>query len=88
MTASPLESLHKHFADVSDPRQAGKVEHPLINIIFITICGVLCGADNWVAIEAFGNAQVEWLSQFLDLTKGIPVTCKNVAPPLSTRVIN
>lgn len=72
MTASPLESLHKHFADVSDPRQAGKVEHPLINIIFITICGVLCGADNWVAIEAFGNAQVEWLSQFLDLTKGIP----------------
>jgi len=72
MTSSPIESLYTHFADVSDPRQAGKVEHPLINIIFITISGVLCGADNWVAIEAFGNAQTQWLSQYLDLSKGIP----------------
>ena len=59
MTSSPIESIHEHFADVKDPRQQGKVEHPLINLIFITISGILCGADNWVAIEAFGNAQAE-----------------------------
>lgn len=52
MSPSPIESIHKHFAEVNDPRQQGKVDHPLIDIIFITICGVLCGADNWVAIEA------------------------------------
>lgn len=72
MTSSPIQSIHKHFADVDDPRQQIKVDHPLINIVFITICGVLCGADNWVAIEAFGNAQFEWLSQYLNLEKGIP----------------
>lgn len=72
MTSSPIESINEHFADVNDPRQQGKVDHPLIDIIFITICGVLCGADNWVAIEAFGNAQVEWLNQYLELKKGIP----------------
>lgn len=60
------------FSDVQDARQQGKVGHPLINLIFITICGTLCGADNWVAIEAFGNAQVKWLSQYLNLEKGIP----------------
>lgn len=72
MTSSPVESIHEHFADVKDPRQQRKVEHPLINIIFITICGVLCGADNWVAIEEFGNAQSKWLGQYLNLENGIP----------------
>jgi len=72
MTSLAIESINEHFASVNDPRQQGKVDHPLINIIFITICGVLCGADNWVAITAFGNAQVEWLSQYLNLKKGIP----------------
>lgn len=72
MTSSPIESIQEHFSDVADPRQQRKVEHPLINLIFITICGTLCGADNWVAIEAYGNAQVEWLSQYLNLEKGIP----------------
>ena len=72
MNSSPTASIHEHFADVQDPRQQGKVEHPLINLIFITICGTLCGADNWVAIEAFGNAQVEWLSQYLNMERGVP----------------
>ena len=72
MTSSPIESINEHFSDVNDPRQQGKVDHPLINIIFITICGVLCGADNWVAITTFGNSQVEWLSQYLNLKNGIP----------------
>ena len=72
MTSSPVESIHEHFAIVNDPRQLGKVDHPLINIIFITITAVLCGADSWVAVEEFGNAQIEWLSQYLDLANGIP----------------
>ncbi len=72
MRSSPVGSIGEHFADVNDPRQLGKVDHPLINIIFITITAVLCGADSWVAVEEFGNAQIEWLSQYLDLGNGIP----------------
>ena len=72
MPPSSIASIQEHFSDVQDPRQQGKVGHPLINLIFITICGTLCGADNWVAIEAFGNPQVEWLSKYLNLEKGIP----------------
>ena len=64
-------TIHQAFEGIEDPRQAWKVEHPLVNLIFLTICGVLCGADNWVEIEAFGHAQREWLEQFLDLEAGI-----------------
>lgn len=72
MPPSPIETLQQHFENVQDPRQFGKVDHPLINIIFITICAVLCGADNWIAIVEFGNAQKEWLSQYINLEKGVP----------------
>lgn len=72
MSISPLASLQEHFAGVEDPRQKSKVIHPLINIIFISVCGVLCGAEGWVAIEEFGHAQKEWLEKYIKLKNGIP----------------
>lgn len=72
MTSPFLEGIETHFAEVKDPRQFGKVEHPLINIIFLTICGVLCGADDWVSIVEFGQAQKEWLAKYLKWENGIP----------------
>ena len=55
-----------------DPRAERAKRHELLDIIVITICGVICGADNWVEIEEFGNARLEWLSRFLRLPNGIP----------------
>lgn len=72
MKSPHLEEIETHFAGVRDPRQPGKIDHPLINILFITICGVLCGADDWVAIATFGQSQQNWLSKYLDLENGIP----------------
>lgn len=72
MKSSLLEGIETHFEEVRDPRQHGKIDHPLINIIFITICGVLCGADDWVAIATFAQAQQKWLAKYLDLENGIP----------------
>ena len=71
MNISPLTTLDNHFSSLHDPRQFGKIQHPLINIIFITICAVLCGADDWEAVEQFGHDQKEWLTQYLNL-KEIP----------------
>lgn len=53
MKSPLLEGIENHFEEVRDPRQYGKIDHPLLNIIFIVICGVLCGADDWVAITTF-----------------------------------
>ena len=47
-------------------------EHPLIDIIGLTVCAVICGADGFTAIEAYGKAKRDWLGRFLRLPNGIP----------------
>lgn len=71
MASEPPTNIHQYFGDVNDPR-GQNVRHPLLSIITIAICGTLCGADNWVDIEMYGQAKHEWLSKFLDLPHGIP----------------
>lgn len=65
-------SLMAHFGNLSDPRVERTRLHPLMNILTITICGVICGADTWVDIANYGEAKRSWLGGFLDLTNGIP----------------
>ena len=40
--------------------------------MLITICAVICGADNWYAIETYGHSKLDWLKTFLELPHGIP----------------
>ena len=71
MTTKPLACIQDHFADLTDPRRR-KVTYPLVNIVTIAICAVICGADDFVAIAKFGRVKRKWLSRFLDLKEGIP----------------
>jgi predicted transposase YbfD/YdcC len=66
-------SITEHFAPIEDPRIERSKRHKLIDIIVIAICGVICGAEDWVAIERFGQAKLEWFQTFLELPNGIPV---------------
>ena len=63
--------IQDHFAQLTDPRRR-EVTYPLINIVVIAICAVLCGADDFVAIARFGRTKHDWLAKFLDLSSGIP----------------
>lgn len=65
-------SITTHFASIEDPRLERSKRHKLIDIIVIAICGVICGAEDWVAIERFGQAKLEWFQTFLELPNGIP----------------
>ena len=47
-------------------------KHQLQDILFITLCAVICGADNWVMVEQFGQAKKAWFTQPLGLEQGIP----------------
>src|SRR5277367_1296792 len=60
-----------HFAELTDPRRR-EVVYPLVNVVVIAICAVICGADDFVAIAKFGTTKREWLARFLDLKTGIP----------------
>jgi predicted transposase YbfD/YdcC len=72
MNEAGLVKLEAHFSSLTDPRIDRTKRHPLINIIIIAICAVICGAETWVDIQAYGEAKREWLERFLDLTNGIP----------------
>ena len=65
-------SLIISFQDLPDPRVEGRCDHKLIDIIVITVCAVIAGAESWVEVESFGKAKQEWLQTFLDLPHGIP----------------
>lgn len=72
MPEQPAPSILTHFALLEDPRIERTKEHLLLDIIAIAICAVICGADSWVDIEAYGEAKHEWLKGFLALPNGIP----------------
>jgi hypothetical protein len=67
-----LRSLSQCFAPLRDPRIERHKRHQLIDILTLAICAIISGADNWVEIEEFGNAKIEWLRGFLELPNGIP----------------
>jgi len=55
------QTIQSHFSSIKDKRQAGKIEHSLIDIIILCICGVVAGADGWSDIEEFGLTHQKWL---------------------------
>jgi predicted transposase YbfD/YdcC len=69
---SELASLTRHFADLPDPRVERTRLHLLGDILVIAICATICGADDFVAIAAWGRAQEGWLRQRCALPHGIP----------------
>ncbi len=62
----------EYFQALDDPRIDRTKRHNLLDIVTIAICGTICGADNWVDIELFGNCKEEWFKSFLELPNGIP----------------
>jgi hypothetical protein len=65
-------SFQQHFQDLQDPRVERTRKHPLINIVFMTVCGVLSGANSIAAIHEFAIDRRSWLARYLDLSSGIP----------------
>lgn len=72
MTATPGSPIIEHFAALTDPRVERTKYHQLLDILTIALCAIICGADEWVAMEEFGNAKRAWFDTFLDLPNGIP----------------
>lgn len=64
-------SLISKLQDLTDPRP-GEPIYPLVNVMFMTICAVIAGADDYVAIARFANLKKEWFAKFLDMSAGVP----------------
>jgi predicted transposase YbfD/YdcC len=62
----------RYFAELPDPRVNRTKKHRLDDILGVTLCAVICGADSFEEIERFGDARVDWLKQYFELPNGIP----------------
>ena len=60
------------FVTITDPRQAGKVEHDLVELLVVAVNAVLVGADTFVEIELWAKEKLDWLRGCLKLEAGIP----------------
>ncbi|STH73732.1 transposase IS4 family protein [Escherichia coli] len=61
-----LKKLMEHISIIPDYKQAWKVEHKLSDILLLTICAVISGAEGWEDIEDFGETHLDFLKQYGD----------------------
>ncbi|MBI4081202.1 MAG: transposase family protein [Candidatus Lambdaproteobacteria bacterium] len=57
----------EHLERIKDPRQLTGRRHLLADVLVIGLCAVICGADGWQAMAAFGRAKRKWFKSFLSL---------------------
>ena len=62
----------EHFGNLDDPRRKQGQRHQLLDIIAMTICAVIGGAEGWNDVELFAKSKYEWLRRFLELPNGVP----------------
>ena len=51
--------IRDYFQGLTAPRMARAQQHNLLDIVALTICAVICGADRGVEIAEFGPAKAE-----------------------------
>ena len=66
-----MGKFRKLFGGLRDPR-ASNAQHALVEILFIAVAAMLCGAKGPTDMEEFGDAKKALLGQFLRLEHGIP----------------
>lgn len=67
-----VEAIGSYFQSLSDPRHTRNRKHLLIDIVVISVCGMVCGCDGPTAIHRWASNRHDWLAQFLTLPNGIP----------------
>ncbi len=61
-----------HFNDLKDPRQRGKVDYPLEEILLLCLIAVLAGAETITDIALFGRKKLDLLRRFRRFANGTP----------------
>lgn len=66
------KSLEEHFGELKDYRRQKSVTHLLLDILFITICAVISGANDLKAVAVYAQRKQRWLIDTLALANGVP----------------
>jgi predicted transposase YbfD/YdcC len=71
MTTSVLSVAH-FFTHLRDPRRRHRRRHLLLDIVVLTLCAVIAGANDWQQVVTFATKRRTWLATFLALPNGLP----------------
>jgi hypothetical protein len=69
---TPLLNLQTQLQAIPDPRTGRARRHELLDLLLISLCASLCGAQTFTDIALFGRCQQEWFKTWLALPHGIP----------------
>ena len=67
-----MKSLFNHFEVLEDPRDIRGKRHELINILIMTIYGILCGYTDFTNLADFLKVHEEYFINLLHLENGTP----------------
>ena len=67
-----LAAFEQALAGLSDPRRRQGVRYPLRTVVVTALMSMICGCDDAEAMEAWSDANADWLETFLDLPHGPP----------------
>ena len=67
------KSIEDNFSGIKDPRNNNWLKkHVLLDVIVMSLCAVICGADDWSSIARFSESKEAWFKKFLSLSGGVP----------------
>jgi predicted transposase YbfD/YdcC len=66
-----MGKLKKYLRRLRDPR-AANASYPLLEVIFVALAAVLCGAKSCTDMSDFGRRKIALLRQFVPLENGVP----------------
>ena len=72
MSKDISESFESYFGELVDPRIERHKLYPLTEILFIVLCGAICGAESWRDYVHFGKEKLEFLRRHFVFKEGIP----------------
>ena len=75
MDGKMVERFQEHFGQMKDPRVERTKLYPLEEILFVMLCGSICGAESWRDFVMFGVEKLDFLREYFPFSSGIP--CKN-----------
>jgi len=67
-----METFTSCFSAVDDPRSGNARRHDLLELLFVALAAVLCGAEDCTDMAAFARAKLDFLRQVVKLEHGPP----------------
>ena len=66
-----MEQFAIYFGEMSDPR-ADNARHDFLEVVFVALAAVLCGAEDCTDMALFARAKLSLLRQIVKLEHGAP----------------